>query len=190
LCSAPGALGVMLTMRRSVPRVQKSVRSRIDNAKRPRRRAVEPHFGSVRPSHLHSANGAAASAFATQELAHCSGVTHEETFNVRRLIAGFGLNLPQEWCGVLVCSRREVKGQNVSLETAAVHSDIIVFTAEMTEHSFKLILYCDMPPCLHIDARHPHAIPNWRVHGASILEANRERRVVSTRHCKVAVGWY
>jgi hypothetical protein len=57
-------------------------------------RAVEPHFRSVRPSHLHFANGAAFSAFATQELAHCSGVTHEEAFNVRRLIAGFGLNLP------------------------------------------------------------------------------------------------
>jgi hypothetical protein len=39
-----------------------------------------------------------------------------------------------------------------------------VFTAEMTEHSFKLILYCDMSAGLHIDARHSHAIPNWRVH--------------------------
>ena len=110
------------------------------------------------------------SAFATQELAHCSGVTHEEAFDVRRLIAGFGFNLPQEWRGVLVCSRREVKGQNVSLETVAVHSDIIVFTAEMTEHSFKLMLYCDMSAGLDIDARHSHAIPNWCVHGASILE--------------------
>jgi hypothetical protein len=110
------------------------------------------------------ANGEASSAFATQELAHCSGVTHEEAFNVRRLIAGFSLNLPQEWRGVLVCSRREVKGQNVSLKAAAVHGDIIVFTAEMTEHSFKLMLYCDMSAGLHIDARHSHAIPNWRIH--------------------------
>jgi len=114
---------------------------------------------STRPT-----SGAASSAFATQELAHCSGVTHEEAFNVRRLTAGFGLNMPQEWRGVLVCGRREVKGQNVSLKTAAVHRDVIVFTAEMTEHSFKLILYCDMSACLHIDARHSHAIPNWRVH--------------------------
>jgi hypothetical protein len=109
----------------------------------------------------------------TQELAHCSGVTHEEAFNVRRLIAGFSLNLPQEWRGVLVCSRREVKGQNVSLKTATVHSDIIVSTAEMTEHSFKLMFYCDMPAGLHIAAGHSHAIPNWPVHGASILEENR-----------------
>jgi len=148
-------------------------------AKRARMRAVKPHFRSVRPSHLHSANGAACSAFATQELAHCSGVTHEEAFNVRRLIAGFGLNLPQEWRGVLVCSRREVKGQNVSLKTATVHSNSIVFTAEMTEHRFKLMLYCDMSAGLHIDARHSHAIPNWRIHGASILEENRERRARS-----------
>jgi hypothetical protein len=154
----------MLTMRRSLPRVQKNVRSRTDNAKRARTRAVEPHFRSVRPSHLHSANGAASSALATQELAHCSGVTDEEPFNVRRLIAGFGLNLPQEWRGVLVCSRREVKGKNVSLNTTTVHSDIIVFTAEMTEHSFKLMLYCDSSAGLHIDARHSHAIPNWRIH--------------------------
>jgi hypothetical protein len=161
--AVPGSVGVMLTMRRSVP-PQKSVRSRTDNAKRARTRAVEPHFRSVRPSHLHSANGAASSAFATQELAHCSGVTDEEPFNVRRLIAGFGLNLPQEWRGVLVCSRREVKGQNVSLKTATVHSNIIVFTAEMTEHRFKLMLYCDMSAGLHIDARHSHAIPNWRIH--------------------------
>jgi hypothetical protein len=39
-----------------------------------------------------------------------------------------------------------------------------VFTAEMTEHSFKLMLYCDMSTGLHIDARHSHAIPNWRIH--------------------------
>ena len=45
----------------------------------------------------------------------------------------------------------------------------LVLTAELTEHSLKLILYCDMPAGLHIDARHSHAIPNWRVHGASIL---------------------
>lgn len=118
-------------------------------------------------------------AFGTQELAHCSGVTHEEAFDVRRPIAGFGLNLPQEWRGVLVCSRREVKRENVPLKTAAVHCDIIVLPAEFTEHSFKLILYCDMPASLHIDARHSHAIPNWRVHGASILEENRERRTRS-----------
>jgi hypothetical protein len=91
-------------------------------------------------------------------------VTHEEAFNVRRLLAGFGLNLPQEWRGVLVCSRREVKGQSVSLKTATVHSDIIVFTAEMTEHSFKVMLYCDMSAGLDIDTRHSQAIPNWRVH--------------------------
>ena len=116
---------------------------------------------------------AASSAFATQELAHCSGVTNEEAFDVRRLIAGFGLNLPQEWRGVLISSRREVKGKNFSLKAAAVHSDIIVFTAEMTEYRFKLMLYFDMSAGLHIDARHSDAIPNWRVHGASILDENR-----------------
>jgi hypothetical protein len=103
---------------------------------------------------------AASSAFATQELAHCPGVTHEEAFYVRRLIAGFGVDLPQKWRGVLVCSRREVEGKNVSLKTAAVHGDIIVFTAKMTEHSFKLTLYCDMSAGLHVYARHSDAIPN------------------------------
>jgi hypothetical protein len=42
-------------------------------------------------------------------------VTYEKAFYVRRLIAGYGVDLPQEWRGVLVCSRREVKGKNVSL---------------------------------------------------------------------------
>src|ERR1039458_6515269 len=121
------------------------------------------------------------SAFATQELSHCSGVTHEEAFNVHRLIGGFGLDLPQEWRGVLVCSRREIKGQNVSLITATVHSDIIVFTVETAKHSFKLMLYCDMPAGRHIGARHSDAIPNWCVHGASILDENRVADLAS-RH--------
>jgi hypothetical protein len=132
--------------------------------------AVELYFRSVRPSRLHCSDGAGTSTFATQELAHCSGVTHQEAFNVRRLIAGFSLNLLQELRGVLVCSRREVKGQKASVKTATVHSDIIVFTAETAEHSFKLMLYCDMPAILNVDAGHSHAIPNWFFHGASILE--------------------
>jgi hypothetical protein len=45
-----------------------------------------------------------------------------------------------------------------------------VFTAEMTEHCFELVLYCDMSAGLHIDARHSDAIPNWRVHRPSILD--------------------
>jgi len=122
---------------------------------------------------MHSANGVVSSAFTTQELAHCSSVTHEEAFNVRGLIAGLSLNLPQEWCGVFVCSRREVKGKKFSLKTAAIHSNIIVLTAEMTEQSFKLMLYCDMSAGLHFGARHSHAIPNWPIHGASILDENR-----------------
>jgi hypothetical protein len=132
-------------------------------------RASGRPFRGVRQSHLRSTTRAASSAFAVQELAHSSCVTHEEAFNVRRLITRFGLDLPQEWRGVLVCGRREVKGKDFSLKTAAVHSDIIVLTAEMTEHSFKLLLNCDMPAGLHIDARHSHAIPNWAVHGAAIL---------------------
>jgi hypothetical protein len=45
-----------------------------------------------------------------------------------------------------------------------------VFSAKLTEHCFKLMLYCDMPPGLDIDAGHSHAKPNWRLHGAPILD--------------------
>jgi hypothetical protein len=100
-------------------------------------------------------------------------VTHEEAFYVRWLIAGFRVNLAQEWRGVLVCGRREVKSKNVPPKTAAVHGDIIVFSAQMTEHSFKLMLYRDMSAGLHIGARHSDAVPHWRIHGVSILDENR-----------------
>src|SRR5580658_9171856 len=73
------------------------------------------------------------SVFASQELAHGAGVTHEKPFNVSRAIAGFRINLPQERRGVLVCSRREVKDQSAAVKTAAVHRHIVVLTAQMTE---------------------------------------------------------
>jgi hypothetical protein len=108
-------------------------------------------------------------------------VTYEEAFNILRLIAGFGVNLTQEWRGVLVCSRREVKRENVPVKTAAVHCDIIALTAEFTEHSFELMLYFNVPAGLHIDAGHSHAIPNWPVHGASGEDTPSDYRWINRR---------
>jgi hypothetical protein len=61
-----------------------------------------------------------------------------------------------------------------------------VFTAEMTEYSFKLMLYGNMSAGLHIGARHSQAIPNWCVHGASILDENRVAELAS-RHWSISV---
>jgi len=80
---------------------------------------------------------------------------------------------------VLVCSRGEVERQKFALETAAVHADIIVFTAECAEHSLELMLYCDMPVGLEIGIIQSHAIPNRSVHAASILKRIPERRTRS-----------
>jgi hypothetical protein len=80
---------------------------------------------------------------------------------------------------VLVCSRGEVERQKFALETAAVHADIVVFTAECAEHSLELMLYCDMPAGLDIGITQSHAIPNRSVHAASILERIPERRTRS-----------